>query len=118
MPSLCHRWELADISRKIFMLSVIIFIGNGTISQVLVGFLAQCAFTFLTALYSPYENDMDDSMAHGCNICLCLQLLAGIVFKASIGNSEGKHFLCIELCGTHRIACCPQLTTLSVHVSL
>lgn len=74
------------------MLSVIIFVGNGSISQVLVGFLAQCTYTFMAALYQPYENDLDDLMAHSCNVCLCLQLLAGVVFKASIGESDGECF--------------------------
>ncbi|KAF1335529.1 hypothetical protein FI667_g1090, partial [Globisporangium splendens] len=99
-----HWWfEVVDLSRKLFLSGVIVFVQNGSVEQVLLA-LSVCLVTMWFLLYfQPYDEYSDNLIASVTQLQLFLTLWLGVMIRLNDMNEESlinKNLLSILLVGT------------------
>ncbi|RLN47044.1 hypothetical protein BBJ29_004457 [Phytophthora kernoviae] len=81
-------FEVVDLSRKLFLSGVIIFVGNGSVEQVLLA-LGVCLVTMWFLLYfQPYDGHSDNLIASIAQLQLFFTLWLGIMIRLNDLNTE------------------------------
>ncbi|KAG6592790.1 uncharacterized protein IUM83_16126 [Phytophthora cinnamomi] len=102
--SIEYWWfEVVDLSRKLFLSGVIIFVENGSVEQVLLA-IAVCLVTMWFLLYfQPYEGYSDNLMASVSQLQLFFTLWLGVMINLNNLNVESQinvDLLSVVLIGT------------------
>uniref|UniRef100_K3W6S3 TRP C-terminal domain-containing protein n=1 Tax=Globisporangium ultimum (strain ATCC 200006 / CBS 805.95 / DAOM BR144) TaxID=431595 RepID=K3W6S3_GLOUD len=102
--SQAYWWfEVVDLSRKLFLSGVIVFVQNGSVEQVLLA-LSVCLVTMWFLLYfQPYGEYSDNLIASVTQLQLFLTLWLGVMIRLNDMNEESlinKSLLSILLVGT------------------
>ena len=84
-----YYWEIVEIVRKLLLTSCIIFVGDGTSSQVLVGLLVSIVSLSLHLSLQPFAENTDDHIQTMSLSVLVLAHIAGLALKVNIATEDG-----------------------------
>lgn len=89
----CWWWELVEVSRKLTMTALVIFVPpEGSTSQITVTLLIGIAFLLASTYFAPFEDDLLDITNFASQTSTCLTLLVMIVLRTEIINEPGTMF--------------------------
>eukprot|EP00327_Prymnesium_parvum_P015384 CAMPEP_0113291852 /NCGR_PEP_ID=MMETSP0008_2-20120614/34296_1 /TAXON_ID=97485 /ORGANISM="Prymnesium parvum" /LENGTH=1239 /DNA_ID=CAMNT_0000143845 /DNA_START=65 /DNA_END=3784 /DNA_ORIENTATION=+ /assembly_acc=CAM_ASM_000153 len=86
VPS-CWWWEVFDLTRKLFLTSVIVFIETGSVLQVWVGIFISLFALLMTVQFRPFVNWKLDLLNFSSQFCTLLTLIGALGFHKD--SSEG-----------------------------
>ena len=76
-----YLYEICEIGKKLFLVGFAVLIAPGTLSQLMVGFLAALGILLLDAVAAPYRLIEDDYFALGTDFALVALFFFAIVLK-------------------------------------
>ena len=82
-------WEVLECGRRLTLSGVLVFVAQGTPSQILVALLVSVITSGLYIHWRPFERDSDNDLAIATQSSLLFTLLAALLRKAGIDESEG-----------------------------
>ncbi|GMH48997.1 hypothetical protein TrVE_jg8778 [Triparma verrucosa] len=84
------KWwfEVFECARRLGMSSVLIFVAQGTASQIVVGLLISVFTSALYIHWRPFEKESDDDLAILTQVSLFLTLLAALLRKVEVDKTD------------------------------
>jgi len=82
-------WEIVELFRKLMVTSIAAFFLEGTATQIVLTLLISMFFLGVMSSYRPYLEDDDDFLASLSHWGLILTLLAGILYKLNVSETDG-----------------------------
>ncbi|TYZ62049.1 hypothetical protein PybrP1_007518 [[Pythium] brassicae (nom. inval.)] len=102
--SQAYWWfEVVDLSRKLFLSGVIMFVQNGSVEQVLLAITVCLVTMWFLLFFQPYGDYSDNLIASVTQLQLFLTLWLGVMIRLNDMNEEAlinKHLLSLLLVGT------------------
>ena len=79
---LCRcRWEDVECVRKLLMVGVLVFCGQGSLEQLVLGLFITVVFIMVYSTFKPYEADSNDSLQSLCQFSIFVVLLSALIMK-------------------------------------
>ncbi|KDO29141.1 hypothetical protein SPRG_05384 [Saprolegnia parasitica CBS 223.65] len=81
-------FEIVDLVRKLFMNGVIVFVGQGSIAQVVVGLIIIFIYMSILLAVQPYKEGSNNAVAAMAQMQLFVTLFAGLLVRMNVGNAR------------------------------
>ncbi|EQC29080.1 hypothetical protein SDRG_13240 [Saprolegnia diclina VS20] len=81
-------FEIVDLVRKLFMNGVIVFVGQGSITQVVVGLIIIFIYMSILLAVQPYKEGSNNAVAAMAQMQLFVTLFAGLLVRMNVGNAR------------------------------
>jgi hypothetical protein len=108
-----HLWwyEIFELFRKLLLNGVIVFIGKGSLAQIIISAFI-CIFALYTALnIKPYQDDTDDLLANMCLAQLFISLFLGLFVRLHTdSNQVAPPWVSMLIIGTNAVVLIAGLT--------
>ncbi|GMH83062.1 hypothetical protein TrST_g8014 [Triparma strigata] len=89
------KWwfEVFECARRLGMSGVLVFVAQGTASQIVVGILISVITSGLYIHWRPFEKESDDNLAIATQVSLFLTLLAALLKKVEVDKTDNYNEL-------------------------
>ncbi|OQR99767.1 hypothetical protein ACHHYP_04479 [Achlya hypogyna] len=90
-------FEIIDLIRKLLMNGVIVFMGQGSINQVVIGLIIIFAYMSILLAVQPYKERSNNVVSSVAQMQLFVTLFAGLLIRMNVGNAQSLNLTQVSI---------------------